>query len=69
MLGGVRSDLNIGHQLYVQIAAAAIAAVYSMIATYVLLKLTQMAVGLRVKGQDEQQGLDLAEHEERGYSY
>ncbi|MDZ4852182.1 MAG: ammonium transporter [Pirellulaceae bacterium] len=69
VLGGVRSDLNIGHQLYVQIAAAAIAAVYSMIATYVLLKLTQMAVGLRVKGQDEQQGLDLAEHEERGYSY
>ncbi len=68
-LGGVKTDLNIGKQFGVQLAAAAITIVYSVIATFILLKITQMIVGLRVTGQDEQQGLDLTQHEERGYSY
>ena len=69
ILGGVKTDLNIGRQVGMQLAAAAITVVYSIIATFILLKITQMIVGLRVKGQDEQQGLDLTQHEERGYSY
>ncbi len=69
LLGGVKADLQIGRQLGVQLAAAAITAVYSMVASYVLLKIIQLAVGLRVTVQNEQQGLDLTEHEERGYSY
>ncbi len=69
MLGGVKEDLHIGRQLLVQLAAVAITAGYSIVASYALLKITQMAVGLRVTVQNEQQGLDLTEHEERGYSY
>ncbi len=68
-LGGVKTDLAIGHQLWVQSAAALITIVYSVAASFIILKLTQLMVGLRVTGQDEQQGLDLTQHEERGYSY
>jgi Amt family ammonium transporter len=68
-LGGVRPNLDIGRQFALQSAAALITVVYSVIATFVLLKLTQLMVGLRVTGQEEQQGLDLSQHEERGYSY
>jgi Amt family ammonium transporter len=68
-LGGVKTEFSIVRQLGVQAAAVAITVIYSVVASLVLLKITQLAVGLRVKGQDEQQGLDLTQHEERGYSY
>ena len=62
-------NLDIGHQLTVQFLAVVITAVYSVVASVVLLKITQFAVGLRVTGVAEQQGLDLTEHEESGYSH
>ncbi len=67
--GGVKLNLDIGHQLTVQFLAVVITAVYSIVASIVLLKITQFAVGLRVTGVSEQQGLDLTEHEESGYSH
>ncbi len=67
-IGGVKANLDIGRQLTVQLFAVVIAAVYSILATIILLKITQFAVGLRVTGNAEQQGLDLTEHEESGYS-
>lgn len=66
--GGVRADISIVSQLGAQIAAATITSVYSIVVTIVILKGLQYAIGLRVTGQAEQQGLDLSEHEERGYS-
>lgn len=68
-IGGVKVNLDIGQQLKVQFFAVVITAVYSILATIVLLKITQFAVGLRVTGKAEQQGLDLTEHEESGYSH
>ena len=68
-IGGVKANLDIGQQLKVQFFAVVITAVYSILATIVLLKITQFAVGLRVTGKAEQQGLDLTEHEESGYSH
>jgi ammonium transporter, Amt family len=38
---------------------------YSLIATAVLLWITNLAVGLRVDEQGEQTGLDIAQHRER----
>ncbi len=67
--GGVKMNLDIGHQLKVQFMAVVITAIYSIVASIVLLKITQFAVGLRVTGVAEQQGLDLTEHEESGYSH
>ncbi len=67
-LGGVKADLDIGRQLMVQLSAVVITAIYSVVATIVILKGIQFALGLRVQGSAEQQGLDLTEHEERAYS-
>jgi Amt family ammonium transporter len=36
--------------------------------SYVILKLIAMTVGLRVDEEQEQVGLDIALHEERGYN-
>ncbi len=66
--GGVKTDLNIGQQLLAQFSAVVITAVYSVVATIVILKVIQFALGLRVEASAEQQGLDLTEHEERAYS-
>ena len=67
-LGGTKPDLNVGSQLLVQLAAVMITAAYSCIASYLLLKAIQLAIGLRVPADSEQRGLDLSEHEERGYA-
>ncbi|TAJ32226.1 MAG: ammonium transporter, partial [Nitrospirae bacterium] len=41
---------------------------YSSIATYVILKLVDRMVGLRVSAAEEAMGLDLSQHDERAYS-
>ena len=42
--------------------------VMGMIATFILLKLTDALVGVRVEGEDETLGLDLSQHGEEGYN-
>jgi Amt family ammonium transporter len=37
--------------------------------TWLLLKVLDITLGLRVSEEQESEGLDLAEHGERGYSY
>lgn len=54
-------------QLLKQLAAVAIAYVIAGVGTFVLLKILQATVGLRVSSEVETQGLDPAEHEEIGY--
>jgi len=66
--GGNQGDLNIGGQLGVQFAAAGITIVYTVIATFVILKVADLLVGLRVEDLDETRGLDLSLHEESGYN-
>jgi Amt family ammonium transporter len=48
--------------------AAAIAIVIAMVASFILLKLTDLLVGVRVEGEDETLGLDLSQHGEEGYN-
>jgi Amt family ammonium transporter len=36
--------------------------------TFVILKLVGLTVGLRISQSDEMQGIDIASHEEAGYS-
>jgi Amt family ammonium transporter len=67
-LGGNQEGLAIGSQVGVQLSAALIAAVWAGVASYGLLKLIDALVGLRVDADDETSGLDLALHDERGYS-
>jgi Amt family ammonium transporter len=41
--------------------------IYTLVATFIILKFVDMVVGLRVDGDEETQGLDLVLHDERGY--
>ena len=67
-LGGVGVDgYTMGGQVWVQTLAVLIAVVWSGVASYVLYKLVDMIVGLRVAPETEREGLDLAEHGERAY--
>jgi Amt family ammonium transporter len=65
--GGSVQDLDISKQLSVQAIAAVSTAVYCGIVSFVLLKIVDGLVGLRVHEEEEYAGLDLAEHGEVGY--
>ena len=66
--GGNQIDLAIGNQVGLQFLAAVITATWAGVASYVLLKITDNIVGLRVTEDDEATGLDISLHEERGYN-
>lgn len=52
-----------------QIVATAITWVFAAVVTFVLLKILDATMGLRVSQQEEIEGLDLAEHGEEGYIF
>ena len=56
------------HQLLVQCIAAFTAAIYSFAVTFLVLKLIEKTMGLRVSDEEEVMGLDLTQHEESGYT-
>ena len=56
-------------QLLIQLVGVIAAWVFSFGLSIVFLKLTDMAVGLRVDEDAETRGLDLAEHSEEGYVF
>jgi Amt family ammonium transporter len=55
-------------QLGVQALACAAAAAYAGVVTWVILKLIDVTVGLRVHVLDEREGLDVTLHGEEGYA-
>ena len=52
-----------------QLLATAITWAFAAVGTFVLLKLTDALVGLRVTESDEEDGLDITQHGESGYNY
>ncbi len=68
VLGGNVADPNPGNQTVLQLLAPGVAAV-TAIATWVLLKTTDVAMGLRATEQGEADGLDVVSHEESGYRH
>ncbi|HTG77414.1 MAG TPA: ammonium transporter [Steroidobacteraceae bacterium] len=69
-LGGVwdPGDKTIGAQLWIQTKGVLFTVVFTGVGSFVLLKLVDVLVGLRVSSEDETLGLDLALHDERGYN-
>ena len=50
-----------------QAIAVGVALVFSFVVSFILLKLLDATIGLRVSATDEQRGLDLVLHEEQSY--
>ena len=58
---------SIAGQLYVQTFGVVVTFVFALVASWILLKLVDGLVGLRVDDEEETEGLDLILHDERGY--
>ena len=66
-LGGTEENLNMGKQFGIQAFAAVGAAVYTLIVSFIILKVIDLVSGLRVDEDTETDGLDVSEHGEVGY--
>ncbi len=55
-------------QLWLQFVAVLAAWVLAFVGTFIILKVVDWTMGLRVNKEEEQVGLDLSQHEERAYS-
>ncbi len=64
---GLAEGVTISHQLWVQFIGVISTFIYTAIITVILLKLIDMVIGLRVTDEEETEGLDVTQHEERGY--
>jgi Amt family ammonium transporter len=67
-LGGFGSVESIPAQLWVQIEGVAFTVVYTAVLTFVILKVIDLVMGLRISDEEETVGIDLALHNERGYN-
>jgi Amt family ammonium transporter len=67
-LGGTE-QVGVGKQLGIQLLACAVVAVWSAAATWVLMKVSDLALGMKADDETQTMGLDLVDHEERGYDY
>jgi Amt family ammonium transporter len=61
LAGGMDQFLN-------QLKAVAFTAVLSGVATFIILKLVNVTIGLRVDQEEETVGLDLSQHGESAYN-
>jgi Amt family ammonium transporter len=66
---GGKSGLIDGNftQVLVQLLAVAVIALFSFGATWVIAKVVDATLGLRVKNEEEMVGLDISQHGERAY--
>ncbi len=61
-------DATVGGQVWVQLKGVLFTVVFTGVLTWVLLKVVDAVMGLRVTAEEETLGLDLALHDERGYN-
>ena len=66
-LGG-SEDIMIGSQVWAQFLSIVVTIIWSGVLSFIILKIVDAIVGLRVEEDDERMGLDLSQHNERGYN-
>ena len=65
---GLADGVTMGAQLGKQFIGVMTTVIYTGVVSFILLKIIDMVIGLRVTDEQETQGLDLALHDERGYN-
>jgi ammonium transporter, Amt family len=67
---GLAEGMTIASQLGVQFKGVAVTVVYTAVISFIILKLIDVLLGgLRVSPEEETVGLDLSEHNEKGYNF
>ncbi len=64
---GLAEGMTILSQLWVQLISVVATLIYGGIGSLIILKLVDWTIGLRVTEEDETEGLDISQHDERGY--
>ena len=64
---GLQEGMGMLGQVWIQTKGVLFTLVYTVILTYIILKLVDLVIGLRVTEEQETEGLDLSQHGERGY--
>ncbi|WP_017461302.1 ammonium transporter [Dyella ginsengisoli] len=67
-LGGFGNVTSLGGQLWIQAKGVGFTIAWSAVLSYAILKILDIAIGLRVDAEQEQIGLDLSQHEEKAYN-
>jgi len=65
---GLAEGSTIAGQIGIQLLGALATLAWCAVATFVILKIVGATVGLRVDRDEETEGLDIAQHDERGYN-
>ncbi len=65
---GLAEGMTMGSQVWVQFVGVAATFVYCGVLSWIILKLVDAVIGLRVSGDEETQGLDIVLHDETGYN-
>lgn len=60
-------NASIGEQLLVQATGVGATLLYTAVVSFILYKVVDQIVGLRVSGDEETEGLDIRQHNEAGY--
>jgi Amt family ammonium transporter len=69
-LGGIKTeDYDMMAQLMIQIKGVVITILWSGIGTAIIFLALKYTIGIRVKEDEEREGLDIASHGERAYNY
>jgi Amt family ammonium transporter len=61
-------EAAMGAQVWIQIKGVFFTVIFVAVLSYVILKIVDLIVGLRVNEEQETEGLDIALHDERGYN-
>ncbi len=61
-------DTEIGAQVWIQAQAVLTSVIWSGVAAFVCYKIVDLTIGLRVKEEEEREGLDTTSHGERAYN-
>ncbi|OIO57385.1 MAG: ammonia channel protein [Alphaproteobacteria bacterium CG_4_10_14_0_2_um_filter_63_37] len=64
---GLAEGVSIGSQVGTQFLGVIATIVYCAVVTFIILKVVDLLMGLRVTEEEEEQGLDITQHNERGY--
>jgi Amt family ammonium transporter len=65
---GYPEKVTMGDQVLVQVTGVLAVAAWSGVITWILLKVTDAIVGMRVQAEEETEGLDTVLHNEKGYN-
>jgi len=65
---GLAEGMTMGGQVWVQFVGVAATLVYCATLSWIILKVIDAVIGLRVSEDEETQGLDIVLHDETGYN-